>query len=178
MPSMNERDLYNPIKKYFENNIANNLGVKIKLIKTHDPIPRDIGFAHPEIRKVLKFYSYEPDLTGVIRPRAKQDKRWGKIIIIKIKTGPLNFSDFYNLRVFSEVVESDFSFLISPSALPKRIEEKIKGKEKIYYKNYYLKTNGKVIIKEIIVGKIIYETEPNKIKISNIEIDDDFHKLF
>ncbi len=171
---MNERDFYNPIKKYFEETIANNLGAHIKLLKTHDPIPKDIGFGHPGIIKILKFYSYEPDLIGVVRVKGGKYKKRNKVMVIKIKTEPFKLSDFYHLRLFSEIIESDFSFLVSPYDVAKKIEDSIKGDNKKYFKNYYLKPDGKVITREIIVGKITCEKEKNKMKIDKIDFDTPF----
>lgn len=170
---MDARNFYNPIKEYFENQIAKNLDLPIKLIKTHDPIPKDIGFAHPGIYRILKFYSYEPDLIGVVytnKKKGDREKRGHKLILIKIKTEPPELSDFYHIRLYSEITESDFSFLVSPYNLTKQTKKLIKENNKVY-KNYYLKIGDKIIIKEIIVGKIEYQKERNKIKINNIDFD-------
>jgi hypothetical protein len=171
---MDERDFYNPIKNYFEKKIANNLGVSIKLIKTHDPVPKDIGFAHPGIKRILKFYAYEPDLFGVVLPGRKtrrKVKRKPKLILIKIRTEPLKLLDFFHLRLYSEIIKSDFSFLVSSQSISKKAKNLMREKDIKHIKYYYLKTDDKIITKEIIVGKIDYKKEKGKIKIIDIDFD-------
>jgi len=173
---MDERDFYNPVKKYFEGKIANALSSKIEVTKTHDPTPKDIGLAHPGIRRILRFYSYEPDLIGIVYTQKRKTKKGNKLIIIKIKTSPIKLADFYELKIFSEIIRSDFSFLVSPYSPTKKTRRLISKKFK-NIKNYYFKTDGEIFLKKIIVGRIKYKKEKSRIKIREIEFDTELSSL-
>ncbi len=164
---MNVTEFYTPIKEYFEKRVAAKMGVKIDLSETHSPFPKDIGMAFVGLEDVLDFFVSEPDLVGTVSSR----KERLKLLSVNIKTEPLTLFDLSKTRLFSEVIKSDFSFLISTYDFKEKDKELLQNPSFASVKNYYLSSDGEYLKKEIVVGKIEYEEKKGKIEIKNIDFD-------
>ncbi len=164
---MNEIGFYTPVKKYFENKVASNMGSEIKISETHRPFPEDIGMAFVGVEKILDFFSSEPDLIGTVHFQRKELK----LLTVNIKTKPLTLSDISRTRLYSEVIKSDYSFLISTHDFRKEDKELLDTSDFVPVKNYYLSSNGKYFKKKIIIGKIEYEEQKGEIEIKTINFD-------
>jgi hypothetical protein len=129
---MSEKDLYVPIKDYFSDVLAFNFNIDINCYVTDQVIPQEILNVSKSVQEVENQYSYKPDLMFYI-PSSKE------IGIIEVKDDPLNLNDIYQAKRYSEIIEADYSFLISDNNFLNDDDQLIKNTEMSHIFNYYTK---------------------------------------
>jgi hypothetical protein len=155
-----EKDLYGPIKIYFENVFSKDFDLKIKVFETHRVIQSNILDLFPTLNDVNAIYNYKPDLIFIIENSSQ-------IGIIEVKDDPLKIIDVYQAKRYSEIIKSDFSFLISPFDFIKEDQGIIKNNENENITNYYIQdTEDNILIKKINIG--IASFDAAKVKIDDI----------
>lgn len=162
---LKEKDFYKPIKEYFENIVSKDLKWSLRLWEAHGSIPEELKLIYPDIQEILNVYSYSPDLIGIVDANPK------KLIVIEVKDDPLSLHDLYQVKRYSEIIKADYSFLISPDSFLREDEQLLKNEEIEHIQNFYVNSNSKIIIKQIIVGKLNFEIVGDEIKIKNIFFD-------
>jgi hypothetical protein len=146
---MSEKDLYVPIKDYFSDVLAFNFNIDINCYVTDQVIPQEILNVSKSVQEVENQYNYKPDLMFYI-PSSNE------IGIIEVKDDPLNLNDIYQAKRYSEIIEADYSFLISDNNFLNDDDQLIKNTEMSHIFNYYTK-HGEDFKKRFINVGIIEE---------------------
>lgn len=154
-----EKDLYKPIKDYFEKIISKDFDIEIEVFETHKTIPKNILDLYPRLNDVNTIYSYKPDLIFIF-------KKENKIGIIEVKDDPLKMVDVYQAKRYSEIIQADFSFLISPYDFSRDDQNIMKNEETSYISNYYINKNDEISLRQINIG--ILSLDKNNMNIDDI----------
>lgn len=154
-----EKDLYKPIKDYFEKVISKDFDIEIEVFETHKTIPQNILDLYPRLNDVNRIYSYKPDLIFIL-------KKENKIGIIEVKDDPLKIVDVYQAKRYSEIIQADFSFLISPCDFSRDDQNIMKNEETSYISNYYINKDNEISLHQINIG--ILSLDKNNMNINDM----------
>lgn len=172
---MREEIFYKPIKNYFEDVLAKDLGLSIQMVESNKSIPKKIRKEYPDIYRISNTYSYNPDLIGIISANKKREEK--RLLIVEVKGDPIRLKDLYQTKRYSEIIKADCSFLLSPGGFARDDEQLIKTDKMEHISNYYLRINNKIFIKKIIIGKINYRIKNKQVNIHEIVFDNSFDLL-
>lgn len=138
---MDEKLLYEPIKKCFEDKFKlcgfKNIRVEITANK------RFSNFFQSKfgLQLALLERTFSPDITGYFVSNKKE-----KVCIIEVKPSDIKFIDIYQTKAYGDIFNANMAFLISPNEIPNYLKnflsqnldvlEYLNCKRKMYISRY------------------------------------------
>lgn len=120
---MSEKDYYKPIKETLEKLFRSKIKGDIVYLEItaygnfSNELKRSIPNNLNIIFTFLKGKEFAPDITGFVKK-----EYYSEFIVVEVKDEPIKIDHIYQIRKYSDLFQSKFSFLISTYEIPEEIK--------------------------------------------------------